>query len=147
MSKRHKTENTKKTKENINKNRKDVAVMLCCSSWSNHADVTKHSTQNRKQKNKKHKQKHKRCCSNALPLTLVQPCRYPILFLSCFQSQCCLSAGEKVSLIVEQLKRKNEEKMKKEKIESFTVFGHYSLRAHINFFAEECTLGCFRIAL
>ena len=96
----------KKTHENINKNRKDVAVMLCCSPWSNHADVKKHSTQNKQKNTRKQKQKQKICCSNALALTLVQPCRCPILFLSCSQSQCCLSAGEKVSLFVGQWKTK-----------------------------------------
>ena len=96
----------KKTPEKINKNRKDVAVMLCCSPWSNHADVKKHSTQNKQKNTRKQKQKQKICCSNALALTLVQPCRCPILFLSCSQSQCCLSAGEKVSLFVGQWKTK-----------------------------------------
>ena len=95
---RKKKKNTRKHK----KNRKDVAVMLCCSPWSNHADVKKHSTQNKQKNTRKQKQKQKICCSNALALTLVQPCRCPILFLSCSQSQCCLSAGEKVSFFVGQ---------------------------------------------
>ena len=67
-----------------------------------------------KKNTRKQKQKQKICCSNALALTLVQPCRCPILFLSCSQSQCCLSAGEKVSFFVGQWKNKKVKKKNRE---------------------------------